>query len=202
MNLIRRSIRRLKDCIITITSSKAKRVKIPDLCSRRYKNTRHVESSYILQPQKYLLLFVNRSRYINFNITKDRCPIPVDTTVGLVPFNLAYKLQKIIMDHLLIAVITLHLFIVAKKIFYCNDHNITEFGITDKNSSITYIILFKWIDTWFLDSNGRVGVWWLPWRWHILSIPLTTGRGTSAEICRLDDVFPPDDLGSRPEALC
>ena len=37
---------------------------------------------------------------------------------------------------------------------------------------------------------------------HILSIPLTTGRGTSAETCGLDDVFPPDDLGSRPEALC
>ena len=30
----------------------------------------------------------------------------------------------------------------------------------------------------------------------------TTGRGTSAETCGLDDVFPPDDLGSRPEALC
>ena len=47
-----------------------------------------------------------------------------------------------------------------------------------------------------------MGVWSLPWRWHILSIPLTTGRGTSAETCGLDDVFPPDDLGSRPEALC
>ena len=46
-----------------------------------------------------------------------------------------------------------------------------------------------------------VGVWSLPWRWHILSIPLTTGRGTSAETCGLDDVFPPDDLGSRPETL-
>ena len=42
----------------------------------------------------------------------------------------------------------------------------------------------------------------LPWGWHILSIPLTTGRGTSAETCGLDDVFPPDDLGSHPEALC
>ena len=31
---------------------------------------------------------------------------------------------------------------------------------------------------------------------------VTTGRGTSAETCGLDDVFPPDDLGSRPEALC
>ena len=65
-----------------------------------------------------------------------------------------------------------------------------------------YIVLYKWIDTWFLDSNRRVGVWSLPRRWHILSIPLTTGRGTSAETCGLDDVFPPDDLGSRPEALC
>ena len=35
-----------------------------------------------------------------------------------------------------------------------------------------------------------------------VSIPLTTGRGTSAETCGLDDVFPPDDIGSRPEALC
>ena len=35
-----------------------------------------------------------------------------------------------------------------------------------------------------------------------LTIPLTTGRGTSVETSRLDDVFPPDDLGTRPEALC
>ena len=40
-----------------------------------------------------------------------------------------------------------------KKTFYCNDHKITEFGITDKNSSTAYIVLYKWIDTWFLDSN-------------------------------------------------
>ena len=105
------------------------------------------------------------------------------------------------MDHLLNPVITLHLSIVAKT-FYCNDHKITEFGITDKDSSTAYIVLCKWIETWLLDSNRRVGVWSLPWRWHILSIPLTTGRGTSAETCGLDDVFPPDDLGSRPEALC
>ena len=98
--------------------------------------------------------------------------------------------------------IALHLSIVAKKTFYCNDHTITEFGITDKNSSTAYIILYELIDTWFLDSNRRVGVWSLPWRWHIPSIPFTTGRGTSAETCRLEDVFPPDDLGSRPQALC
>ena len=57
--------------------------------------------------------------------------------------------------------------------FYCNDHTITEFGIIDsKNSSTAYVILYELIDTWFLDSNRRVGVWSLPWRWHILFIPL------------------------------
>ena len=34
-----------------------------------------------------------------------------------------------------------------------------------------------------------------PWEWHILSIPLESGPGISAETCGLDDVFPPDDLG-------
>ena len=33
-------------------------------------------------------------------------------------------------------------------------------------------------------------------------ILLTAGRGRSAEACGLDDVFPPDDLCSRPETLC
>ena len=55
---------------------------------------------------------------------------------------------------------------------YCNDHTITGFGITDKNSSTAYVILYELIDTWILDSNRRVGVWSLPWRWHILSIPV------------------------------
>ena len=45
----------------------------------------------------------------------------------------------------------------------------------------------------------RTGGWEFylpPWRWHILSIPLEAGRGISAETCGLDDMFPPDDLGS------
>ena len=63
------------------------------------------------------------------------------------------------------------------------------FGIINsKHSSTAYVILYELIDTWVLDSNRRVGVWSLPWRWHILSIPLTTGRGTDAETCGLDDV--------------
>ena len=60
-------------------------------CSRCNKNTWHVESSYILQPPKYLLLFVNRFRYINNNVTKDRCSIPMYTTVRLGPLKFSLR---------------------------------------------------------------------------------------------------------------
>ena len=46
-----------------------------------------------------------------------------------------------------------------QKTFYCNDHTITEFGIIDSiNSSTAYVIQYELIDTWFLDSNRRVGL--------------------------------------------
>ena len=90
----------------------------------------------------------------------------------------------------------------CKKTFYCDDNTITEFGITDsKNSSTAYVILYELIDIWVLDSNRSVGVWSLPCHWHILSMPLTTGQGRGIKTCGLDDVFPPDDLCSHPEAL-
>ena len=71
--------------------------KLQKSCSRCNKNTRHIESSSILQPPKYLLLFVNRFRYIYYNITKDRCPISMDTTVRLGP--LKFSLQATIDHH-------------------------------------------------------------------------------------------------------
>ena len=176
--------------------------KLQKSCSRCNKNTWHVESSYILQPPKYLLLFVNRFRYINNNVTKDRCSILMDTTVRL--DHPKFSLRATI-DHHGPSIHSGHNTAYinnCKKTFYCNDHTITEFRIIDsKNSSTAYVILYEWIDTWFLDSNRRVGVWSLPWHWHILSIPLTTGRGTGAEPCGLDDVFTPDDLPSRSSVL-
>ena len=57
--------------------------KLQKSCSRCNKNPWHVETSYIMQPPKYPLLFVNRVRYIYNNATKDRCSIPMDTTVRL-----------------------------------------------------------------------------------------------------------------------
>ena len=130
-------------------------------CSRCNKNTRHVESSYILQPPKYLLLFVNRFRYINNNVTKYRCPIPMDTTIrlGLLKFSLEATIDHhgpyIHSGHYTASINCCK----KKKTFCCNDHTITEFGITDTNSSTAYVILYKLIDVWFLDSNRRVGVW-------------------------------------------
>ena len=47
------------------------------------KNTWHVECNCILQPPKYLIIIVNRFRYINNNITKDRYSIPMDITIVL-----------------------------------------------------------------------------------------------------------------------
>ena len=70
--------------------------KLQTSCSRCNKNTWHVESSYILQLPKHLLLFVNRFRYINNNVIKDRCSIPMDTTIRLGP--LKFNLQATI-DH-------------------------------------------------------------------------------------------------------
>ena len=62
-----------------------------------YKNTWHVESSCILQPPNYLLLFVNRFRCINNYVTKDRCSIPMDTTVML--GHLKFSLHDTIDHH-------------------------------------------------------------------------------------------------------
>ena len=71
--------------------------KLQKSCSRCNKNTWHVESSYMLQPPKYILIFVNRFRYINNNVTKDRCSIPMDTTVTLGP--LEFNLRATIVHH-------------------------------------------------------------------------------------------------------
>ena len=67
------------------------------ICVNKLTIELNVESSYILQPPKYLLLFVNRFRYINYIINKDRCPIPMDTTVRLGPLKL--RLQATIDHH-------------------------------------------------------------------------------------------------------
>ena len=61
----------------TCTSSRQELIKqgmeqkLEKCCFRCKKNTWHVESNYILQPPKYLIIVVNRFRHINNNFTKD-----------------------------------------------------------------------------------------------------------------------------------
>ena len=65
-------------------------------CNRCNKDTWHVESNYVLQPSKYLLLLVNRFRYTNNNVTKDRCSTHMDATVILGPHKFSLRDTK---DH-------------------------------------------------------------------------------------------------------
>ena len=56
----------------------------------------------------------------------------------------------------------------------------------------------NWLRNGFWNRTRGCEFWFLPWLWRIISIPLEAGRGISAETCGLNDVFPPDDLWSRP----
>ena len=55
-----------------------------------------------------------------------------------------------------------------------------------------------WLHNGFWTRTGGWEFWLLPWHWHVLSIPLKAGQGISTETCGLDDVLPPDNLGSCP----
>ena len=48
---------------------------------------------------------------------------------------------------------------------------------------------YEMVDLCVLNSNRRVGVWLLSWRWHI-SILLIAAREISANTCGLDDMYP------------
>ena len=93
-------------------------------CFRCKKNTWHVESNYLSQPPKYLIIVVNRFRYIN-NFTKERCSIPMDMTVVLCLHK--FGLQAII-DHHGPSMYSGHYTAFLncwKRTFYCNDRQIT-----------------------------------------------------------------------------
>ena len=78
-------------------------------CFRCKKNAWHVESNYFLQLLKYLIIVVNRFRYINNNFTKDRCSIPMDMTVVLGLHQFTLRLPWLITEHLCILAIILPL---------------------------------------------------------------------------------------------
>ena len=120
--------------------------KLEKSCFRCKKNTWHVESNYLLQLPKYLIIVVNRFRYIKNNFTKDRCSIPMDMTVvlGLHKFSLQATIDhhgpSMYSGHYTTSINC------CKRIFYCNDSKITEFETIDtKNSTTAYVVMYKLI---------------------------------------------------------
>ena len=110
------------------------------------KNTWHVESNHILQPPNYLIIVVNRFRYINNQFAKDKCSIPMDMTVVLGYHK--FSLQATI-DHHGPSIYSGHYTTsvnCCNRTFYCNDNKITEFDtINTKNSSTAYVVIYKLI---------------------------------------------------------
>ena len=97
-------------------------------------------------------------RYINNNVTKDRCSIPMDKTVRLGP--LKFSLWATI-DHHGPSIHSGHYIAsinCCKKTFYCNDNTITEFGIIDSKKLLYCICYTIWIDwhmSFGLEQQGR-----------------------------------------------
>ena len=125
--------------------------KLEKSCFRCKKNTWHFESSYILQPPKYLII-VDRFRYINNNFTKNRCSISMDMTVvlGLHKFILQATIDhhgsSMNYGHYTASINS------CKIIFYYNDSKIMEFEMIDtKNSSAAYMVMYKLITYWISD---------------------------------------------------
>ena len=119
--------------------------KLEKSCFRCKNNTWQVECNYLLQP-KYLIIVVNRFRYVSNNFTNDRCSIPMDMTVelGLHKFSLQATI-----DHHGPSMYSGHYTAsmnCCKRTFYYNDSKITEFEMIDpKNSSTAYVVMYKLI---------------------------------------------------------
>ena len=120
--------------------------KLEKSCFRCNKNTWHVESNHILQPPNYLIIVVNRFRYINNQFAKVKCSIPMDMTVVLGYHK--FSLQATI-DHHGPSIYSGHYTTsvnCCNRTFYCNDNKITEFDmINTKNSSTAYVVIYKLI---------------------------------------------------------
>ena len=176
-------------------------------CSRCNQNPCHVESNYILQPPKCPLLFVNRLRYTNNNVTKDRCSIPMDTTVMLGPHEFSLRAT---IDHHGPSIHSGHY---TASINCCKKNKQKSillqwqqnYGVWNywlkKKPLLHMLYSMNWLayEFWLQQDGGSLIT---PMALAHPLLLLTAGRGISAETCGLNDVFPPDDPCSRPETLC
>ena len=78
------------------TNNPRNATKLEKSCVRCKTNTWQVEFNYILQAPDYFII-ANRLRYMNHNVTKHRCSIPMDMTVVLYLHN--FSLQVTIDHH-------------------------------------------------------------------------------------------------------
>ena len=151
------------------------------------RNTWHLCSKQFLQPPKYLVISVNRFSYVGGQfMKKNRSLVPLDSNFMLCSYE--FSLQATI-DHHGLSVYRGHCtasVYCCEKTFYCND-KITICDINNTlESSTTHVVV--------CNLNTEDGKYLLPWRRHILSISLNTGRVTGAKTCWVDNVFPPDGL--------
>ena len=110
--------------------------KITKSCFRCKKNTWHDESDCIFQSPKYLIIIVNWFRYINNNVFKDMCSIPVDMTIVPEGYHRSSR--------------TVYVF--WSLYYHCRQHKITDFEIIGtKFSSITHVVMYELVIWCFLD---------------------------------------------------
>ena len=126
-----------------------------------------------VQPPKYLIIVVNRFRYINNNFVKDRCSIPMDMTVvlGLHKFSLQATI-----DHHGASMYSGHY---ATSINCCRKQSNAT---TAKLRSLKWLIpkaplllmwqCINWLHCGFQTRAGGWEFWLLPWGWHTLFTPL------------------------------
>ena len=108
------------------------------------------------------------------------------------------------MGRLYIPVIILHLSIVANNILLQRSHNYGVWNYWQQKLlyCICYTIWIDWHMLFGLKQEGGSLIAHMALAHPLHPIDNRLGRGTSVETCGLDDVFPPDDLCSRPEPLC
>ena len=106
------------------------------------------------------------------------------------------------MDRLYIAVITLHLSIVAKNILLKRSHNYGVWNYWQQKLlyCICYTIWINWHMIFGLEQEGGSLIAPMALAYHLQ--PIGNRSRNRRRNMWVDDVFPPDDLCSRPEALC
>ena len=167
-------------------------------CDKKISHIVHVESNYILQLPKYLIIIINRLSYINNNVTKDIRSMPMDITIVFGPHK--FSLQATIDNH-------------GSSMYCGNDNNPVncsqkhDIKMAAKSRSLKWLVsnlLYCicsniWID--YLTHYGLEEEDGSLISFMALARPPHPLRIRSMNKHRnlgLDDVFPPNALGSGP----